>query len=65
MVTPQFKQFYLTPNFNPLKTFKISNFYYDETSRNINFDFEGTLFFEDDINITKTVKGKIKIENFI
>lgn len=64
MVTSQFKQFYLTPNFNPLKTFKISNFYYDETSRNINFDFEGTLFFEDDINITKTVNGKIKIENF-
>ncbi len=58
------KQVYLTPNFNPLQTFQISKFFYDENSRNINFDFEGTVFFEDDNSISKEVKGKIKIENF-
>ena len=58
------KQFYLSPNFNPLKTFKISNFIYDETLNNLNFNFEGILFFEDDNQITKEVIGKIKIENY-
>lgn len=55
---------YLTPNFNPLSTFDISNFYYNFNTGEVKFNFNGTLFFESNNSIKKSVSGKVKIKSF-
>ncbi|WP_338793241.1 hypothetical protein [Bernardetia sp. MNP-M8] len=57
-----FKTF-ITPNFNPLSTFSISNFYYDFTTGEVRFDFDGTLYHEYDSDNSMAIFGKIKIKS--
>lgn len=55
---------FLTPNFYPLKTFSISNFNYNENTKELSFDFNGTVYFEQDNNVTRTFSGSIYNKSF-
>jgi hypothetical protein len=37
---------FLPPNFNPMSTFRISDFHYDSTTGEISFSYEGTVFYD-------------------
>jgi hypothetical protein len=55
---------FLTPNFYPLKTFSISNFNYNEDTGELSFSFNGTVYFEQDNNVMRTISGSIYNKNF-
>lgn len=55
---------FLTPNFYPIKTFSISNFYYNKDTGELSFNFNGTVYFEQDNNETRTISGSIYNKNF-
>lgn len=57
------KQFF-TPNFNPLRTFNISEFSYNSATRDLSFRFDGTVFFEGDNSKVRNLSGKIDIKSF-
>lgn len=59
----QGKKIFLTPNFNPILTFTISNFYYDFNTGEVRFNFSGTLYFENNNSVSKNVAGEIKIKS--
>ena len=61
--TSQVKKIFLTPNFNPISTFSISNFIYNPTTGEVKFNFEGTVFYENDTAVTKKISGEIKVES--
>lgn len=52
---------FLTPNFNPLSSFNISNFHYNPTTGEVSFNFNGTVFYENDNDVAKSISGKYKI----
>jgi hypothetical protein len=53
---------FLLPNFDLLSTFTISDFYYDSITEEVKFNFEGTLYFEDNNTISRNISGKISIK---
>lgn len=54
---------FLTPNYNPLATFNISDFNYDVISGDLSFRFYGTVFFEQENNLTRELSGNINIKS--
>lgn len=64
LVSPQQLKIFLTPNFNPLSTFSIENFEYNPLDNNVKFDFSGTVFLENQNNITRELSGSIDIKSF-
>lgn len=61
--TPQLKKIFLTPNFNPLSTFHISNFNYNSQNGEVEFNFYGIVFLESDNVIQRNISGAIKIKS--
>ena len=59
----QVKKIFLSPNFRPLSTCTITNFSFNTSSGEVKFNFVGTVFLENDINTSKNISGKIKIES--
>lgn len=55
------RKLFLTPNFNPLSTFNISNFIYNPTTGEVSFNFNGTVFYENDNEIVRNIYGKYKV----
>lgn len=55
---------FLTPNFYPLKTFSISNFNYNKNTGELSFSFNGTVYFEQDNNVMRTISGSIYNKSF-
>ncbi|MCH8535609.1 MAG: hypothetical protein LAT51_11115 [Flavobacteriaceae bacterium] len=52
---------FMAPNFNPTKTFNISNFEYDKATGDLAFDFSGTVFWENDNSEYRDLEGNINI----
>jgi hypothetical protein len=48
---------FLPPNFNPMSTFRISDFHYDSTTGEISFSYEGTVFYTSDNTETREIQG--------
>jgi len=67
-LTPESPHFiyYLTEDFKPKSSFEISNFNFDPLSNDIEFDFDGTLFREDDesFNDKKIVNGSVRLKSY-
>lgn len=61
--TPQLKKIFLTPNFNPLSTFNISNFNYNSQNGEVEFNFFGIVFLESNNDIQRNISGTIKIKS--
>lgn len=59
----QTKKMFLTPNFNPLSSFTISDFFYDETSGNVKFAFNGTVYYERDNKIVREISGAVVLKS--
>lgn len=53
-------QIFLTPNFNPISTFSIENFVYNESENSVAFDFEGTVFLENNVNTFREISGRLE-----
>ncbi|WP_291724944.1 hypothetical protein [Bernardetia sp.] len=51
---------FLTPNFNPLATFNISNFHYEPITEEVEFDFDGTVYYADDNSISRNISGSMQ-----
>lgn len=62
--SPRIRKKFLTPNYNPLRTFSISNFSYNQETGSLEFSFEGSVFWEEDNNIQRNLSGDIKIKSF-
>lgn len=62
--TKQNTKRFLSPNFNPISTFNISDFYYEHTTGKLSFKYDGTLFYQWDNNLTKTISGEVNIKSF-
>jgi hypothetical protein len=54
---------FLPPNFNPMSTFRISDFHYDSTTGEISFSYEGTVFYDRDNTVTREIQGSVYIES--
>lgn len=61
VLSGELARIYLTPNFNPTRTFEISQFYYNEETGEVRFKFQGTVFWEDNNSVTKELAGQIDI----
>lgn len=59
--TPNLIKVFLTPNFNPLRSFSIANFEYDDFSGYLAFDFSGTLFQENFNSVERELVGSVEI----
>lgn len=57
----QIQKQFLTTSFNPLATFTISDFYYNESTGEVKFNFEGTVFLENNPQQNRSMSGEIKI----
>ena len=55
---------FLTPNFNPVSSFTLTNFIYNAALGYLEFDFNGTLFLEGNSTVNKTLSGHVKVKNF-
>ena len=55
--SPLVTQIFLTPNFNPVSTFTIENFVYDEAENFVSFEFSGTVFLENHIATVREISG--------
>ncbi len=53
-------KYFFTPDYVPKSTFNVTDFVYNENSKELSFSYEGTLFQNNDNKITKTLKGIIK-----
>ncbi|HLS29481.1 MAG TPA: hypothetical protein VK021_01350 [Flavobacteriaceae bacterium] len=56
---------FLTPNFNPLSTFNISNFHYNSTTGEVKFNFSGKVFYDNDNEIARNISGKYRVNTLI
>ena len=63
MTTSQIKKIFVTPNFNPLSTFDISEFYYNANTGEVKFNFAGTVYYESDNKVVRNISGEIKIKS--
>lgn len=58
-------QLFLTPNFNPTSSFSISNFQYNSNLNTVKFDFEGTVFLEENVETSRFISGSVDILKFV
>jgi len=59
--TPNLIKIFLTPNFNPLRSFSIANFEYDDVTGYLAFDFSGSLFRENLNSEERELTGSVEI----
>lgn len=55
---------FLTPNFNPVSSFTLTNFTNNVSQGFLEFDFSGTVFLEGNSTVNKTLSGHVKVKNF-
>lgn len=57
-------EIYLTPNYNPVSTFEITNFVFKEENNYVYFDFDGTVFYEHNNDQKIDLSGNIELKDF-